>query len=191
MLIAVSGPQGTGKSTLIHELRELGYSVVERKTARSTLKDWGLTLDEVYSQPMLGIKFQDELLRRKRDDEVRDYDSREIVFGERSYADLFTYACMNLGKFNEAAQWMKEYYEQCKQYQDMYYRVYYIEGGKFPIEDDGVRGISDHYNQMIDVSMKMFTEQMTPIEKLDFITNPELKSRIAYITSQLKIIGAH
>jgi len=44
MLIAISGSQGCGKSTVLKELKDRGYNVTERKTARSILNDWGVTL---------------------------------------------------------------------------------------------------------------------------------------------------
>jgi len=65
MLVAISGAQGSGKSTVIHELEKAGHPVVTRKTSRSLLSDWGKTLDQVFSDTDLTVQFQDELLRRK------------------------------------------------------------------------------------------------------------------------------
>ena len=40
MLVAVSGSQGSGKSTILAEIKKLGFRTVERKTSRSILTDW-------------------------------------------------------------------------------------------------------------------------------------------------------
>ena len=69
MLFAISGSQGSGKTTVINELKNRGFPVVERKTSRSILEEWGVTLSDVNNDRPLTVKFQDEILKRKREDE--------------------------------------------------------------------------------------------------------------------------
>ncbi len=64
-IIAVSGGSGSGKSTTLKSLESMGYGVIHIKTARSVLTDWHLTLQEVYADVELTMKFQDELIERK------------------------------------------------------------------------------------------------------------------------------
>src|ERR1700722_16150455 len=100
MLVALSGAQGSGKTTVLNGLKTLGYNVIERKTARSVLADWNVSLEQVYADQDLCQKFHDELLIRKQDDEKESYISEDLRFTERSFADLFTYALFSLGHFN-------------------------------------------------------------------------------------------
>ena len=47
MLIAISGSQGSGKSTILKRLEAENFRTINRKTSRSILKDWDVTLEEV------------------------------------------------------------------------------------------------------------------------------------------------
>jgi predicted ATPase len=191
MLIAVSGSQGLGKSTLINALRDqFDVDVVERKTSRSILSDWGVTLSQVNNDRELTTRFQDEILNRKLADELQ-YDQRRICFTERSYADLFGYALIAIGKDNEYSDWLNAYYERCKTAQHTYSHIYYLSNaGRFPgkVEDDGVRAINRHYATLVDHTFSHYTTEMDgnviPIrsgdvgERIDMMvkTCPQLKS---------------
>jgi cytidylate kinase len=154
MLFAVSGSQGSGKSTVIQKLTEVGYPTVERKTSRSILSEWGVTLSQVNNDRELTVQFQEEILKRKLADEfIAAKDISRIWFTERTYADLFTYALVAIGKDNEYSEWMNSYYERCRTAQASYKQNYYIEGGKFAAVADGVRGVNDHYVRLVDRTM--------------------------------------
>ena len=120
MLIAISGSQGCGKSTLIQQLQLSGYNCVARKTSRSILTDWNVSLSEVNNNHELTIKFQDEILKRKIDDEqdtINEYPEHTIIFTERSFTDLFVYALIALGKDNQYSDYLDQYYDKCVQAQ--------------------------------------------------------------------------
>lgn len=150
MLFSVSGSQGSGKSTVIQRLKELDYKVIERKTSRSILDDWGVTLSQVNNDHELTVKFQMEILTRKIQDEKHATTSDEIWFTERSYMDLFVYALIALGKDNEYSDWLTHYYNSCKTAQKTYREIYYIPGGQFEVQYDGVRGVNPLYADMVD-----------------------------------------
>jgi len=63
MLVAIAGSQGCGKSTVISHLQK-DFVHVERKTSRSILNDWGVTLNEVNTNPDWTIRFQVEMVKR-------------------------------------------------------------------------------------------------------------------------------
>lgn len=186
MLIAISGSQGSGKSTILKALADKGYNCTTRKTSRSILNDWNVTLQQVNEDFDLTIKFQDEIIKRKHHDEKNAAQSRDIWFTERTYADLFTYALVTLGKDNRFTDYLREYYIRCMWLQQTYDLVYYLKAGHFTIEHDGVRGSSEHYGRMIDLVMSDFTEQMTHSAALTMIDTPSLDQRIALITAQTK-----
>lgn len=164
MLISISGSQGLGKSELIHRLNvEHGVKVIERKTSRSILSDWGVTLSAVNNDRDLTVKFQDEIARRKAADELAASKSSDLYITERSFADLFTYATVAIGKDNEYSKWLDEYYVRCMEYQSMYSHVFYLsQKGRLSttVENDGVRAINYHYSVLVDLFMHKYTRDM-------------------------------
>jgi len=181
MLFAVSGPQGCGKSTVLNELKTRGFNVIERKTARSILEDWNTNLDVIYADHTLHMKFQDEILKRKIEDE-NNLPQGETFFTERSFADLFVYTSQNLSKYNECNDWLNEYYSKCCKAQQNYADVFYIPGGKFEAVDDGVRGINKHYSIMIDCMLKHYLDKMS---KVVTVTKPDIAGRADLIQTRV------
>ena len=189
MLIGVSSAQGAGKTTLLNELKKLGHVVVERKTSRSILSDWNITLDEVNRNPDLTKRFQDEIILRKFNDELQyteQYGSDTLIFTERTYADLMTYTTAAIGGLNEHSEWLNQYYEQCKTYQMSYDYVFYIQSGLFPIEHDGVRGSNVHYGKMVDLLLKYELDKMN--NNFLEIVDKELDKRVQFILNNVKTI---
>lgn len=185
MLVAISGSQGSGKSTVLQKLKDLDYPIIERKTARSILDEWGVTLDYVNSNFDLKQPFQEELLKRKFNDEIEAALSEKIVFTERTFSDLFTYSLISFGQYNKYDSWLDSYFEKCKSYCQHYDQVFYIKAMFFnDIEQDGVRSINKHYSQMIDNTMLDITRQMVPNNKLTIIETSDLQSRVDMIVKQ-------
>lgn len=184
MLVAVSGSQGAGKSTILKELYNAGYPIIQRKTSRSILTEWGTTLAEVNQQPELTMKFQEEIIRRKFLDEKEAIESNQIVFTERTYSDLFAYALVALGNNNEFDEWLNQYYIRCMTYQQSYSMVFYLTAGHFAVVSDGVRGANKHYSTMVDLTMKEFTRQMTSQNRLNIVSTPVLQERKTIIEVQ-------
>jgi len=185
MLIAISGSQGSGKSTIVNALKEMGHRVIGRKTSRSILDEWGVSLGEVNNNHELTLKFQAEITKRKWEDEKYAALNRDTVyFTERTHADVFTYALIALGKDNEHDEWVRDYYKTCLEYNQWYHRVYYLRAGMFHVEHDGVRGSNPHYSRMADVTMLDFTKQMIHPSKLSVIETADLEQRIQIINLQ-------
>lgn len=184
MLISVSGSQGSGKSTTLNAL-PTQYKQITRKTSRSILSDWGVTLSEVNNDRDLTIKFQDEILARKISDEHEAVMSTDVFLTERTYTDLFVYALVAIGKDNEYSDWLDDYYTRCVDAQTTYDEVFFLTAGYFRPVNDGVRAINQHYSEMVDMVMSRYTMKMTPHGKLKFIDTPNLDDRIRTIASSL------
>lgn len=184
MLIAVSGSQGSGKSTIIQKIKGLGFNVIERKTSRSILEEWSVTLQEVNNDSDLTIRFQNEITIRKFMDEDEAMRSSQLYFTERTHADLFTYALVSLGKDNSFSDWLNDYYKTCMRYNQAYSSVYYLRAGQFNIQPDGTRGSNMHYSRMVDITMLDITKQMIHTSKLSIIETPDLEQRVNIITQQ-------
>lgn len=182
MLIAISGSQGSGKTTVLNALKEKGYPIIERKTSRSILEDWGVTLQQVNNNAELTIKFQEEISERKFADEYHAMNSDEVWFTERTHSDLFTYALVSLGKDNIHSEWLDMYYKMCEAYNERSYdKVFYLTAGHFNIEHDGVRGSNRHYSRMVDLTMLDFTKQMLDSSILKIIDTPNMTYRMNQI----------
>lgn len=161
MLYAIGGSQGCGKSTVLNGLKEKGIKVVDRKTSRSIQSDWGLTLEQINADKQLTIKFQHEILKRKIQDEAPYVHIDEPVFTERTYADLFTYAILVMGKEPSCSDFIDEYYTDCIQAQQTYTRVFFLQSGLFPVEWDINRASANkHYCGLTDRTMRYYTLEM-------------------------------
>jgi len=177
-MIAVTSAQGAGKTTMLNEMAARGYRVVDRKASRSILADWDVTLDQVNSDKDLTIRFQEEILRRKIEDDSNT-GFNEVVFTERSFVDLFGYALITLGKHNEYSSWLDDYYTRCCDAQKIYSRVVYLTSGHFDVEHDGVRGSNKHYAQMVDATFLHYYKEMTASRQQMVIDTPLLSARVA------------
>lgn len=186
MLYAIAGSQGTGKSTILSELKKLGYNVIERKTARSILEEWQMTLSDIYADTYIMQKFQEELVIRKRKDEKIASSTSNTWFTERTYADLLVYTGIILGPKNENAAWLDEYYNQCQYNQQFYDGIFYIDYQLPNIEHDGVRNTGSVFGKIVNYSMKGYTEFMTDSNKIIFLTEPDVKDRISTILKNIE-----
>jgi len=186
MLVAIAGSQGAGKSSILAELAKQGYQTISRKTSRSILTDWNVTLDQINSDSDLTKKFQEEIIIRKFNDEIEAVHSPHVVFTERTYGDLFTYSLFSIGKYNEFNGWIDSYFKQCMMYQQSYHAVYYVTAGHFVPVADGVRAANRHYSKLVDLAMLDVTQRMTMSKKLNIITTPNLEERVALISSQIQ-----
>jgi predicted ATPase len=146
----ISGSQGQGKSTVLNTLAGMNYNVVQQKTSRSILKEWGYTLNEVNRYPPLTRAFQDEVLSRHVKSIQPLLDSDERHFMERSFADIFVYANLAIGSFNEYNGFMEDYYGRCVEAQSMFHSIYHLTGRTFLPEDDGVRSTSRFFGATVD-----------------------------------------
>jgi len=179
MLFALSGSQGCGKTTITNDLKTMGYNVISRKSSRSVLSDWNLTLSEVYNDHGLMQKFQTEVLHRKHADELSMVDNDEIWFTDRSYMDLLTYSTIILGHNNNNAEWLSDYAKQCYEYQHSYKLTYHI--GLLPtVEDDGVRASSKEFAQLFDTGVGNFLKGYDNL----YISTPLHTTRLADIISK-------
>lgn len=184
MLYAISGSQGCGKTTTINALSSF-YNQITRKTSRSILADWGVSLSQVNNDRELTIRFQDEILRRKLHDEAIALNTKDVYITERTYVDLFVYALVAIGKDNEYSDWLNAYYHKCVDAQKTYDAVFYLTAGHFQPVDDGVRAVNVHYSKMVDMVMSHYMIQATPHGKLVFIDTPDLTQRVDKITSMI------
>jgi len=151
MLYAIAGSQGSGKSTLIKSLKdEHQYKAIKRNTSRSILSDWKLTLTQINNNPEYFKKFQMEISKRKEQDEATAETSPNVWLTERTYFDSMAYSVASLGTYPDCSKWLDEYFIDCLHKMKVYNHVFYLVGGLFPIQEDGVRNTNKQFSMMID-----------------------------------------
>jgi predicted ATPase len=159
-VISFSGPQGSGKTTVLSTLEKMGYNFIPQQTSRSILKEWGYDLATVNAYQPLTKRFQEEVIKRHYA-AIKEYiDSPEIYLQDRSMADIFSYALNILGPFNQYSNFVNDYYNQCKDLQRNYLGVVYFH--KLPnieITDDGIRSTNSHFSTMIELVIENFVKE--------------------------------
>lgn len=189
MIITLSGSQGQGKSTVLSSLEQNGFGVVPNKTARTILNEWGCTLMEVYKDGDLTVKFHDEIIEC-HEKLCRPYCvSDDIMFIERSYADIFAYALAVLGPYNEYSGWLNQFYEKCSKLQANFSAVLYLTGRDYTPQADGVRSTNIHFAKAIDTSIQKYSKDFrdkTHTHKMFIIDTPDHEERLIRITNIIK-----
>lgn len=185
-IVSISGPQGTGKSTVVKTLEELGYNVIPQKTSRSILNEWGFTLNQVNSVNFLTKRFQEEVIKRHTENVAEQLASTDIYIQERSMADIFSYALNILGPFNQHDEFINDYYEQCKKLQQQYAYVIYLAGRpNSTVADDGVRSTNRHFTHAIDLLIRNYINEFNVNDNVLYVETPVHEYRIDLITSKL------
>lgn len=187
MLATISGSQGSGKSTLLKILESKGYKTIQRKTSRSILEDWNVTLEEVNNNRELAIKFQEEIISRKTKDELIALSNpNEIWFTERTFMDLAIYNLIALGSDNKQSDFVTEYYNKCVSYSQKYGLTFYLKAGHFTPVNDGVRGVNPFYSRMVDLVLEDALKTSLLPDRLVVIDTPVLSQRIHLIETLTK-----
>lgn len=187
MLVSICGSQGSGKTTLIDNIvSKYNFPCVDRKTARSILNDWSMSLAEIYQDDELICDFQTELVHRKWLDEQYDMTSNRIAITERSFMDLFTYAVSLLGNNPQYNKWLDDYYELCNKYQQSYHQVFYLLRSDFDPVDDGVRPTNKFFANMIDGYLQYNTKLSSP--DVIFVNNNADTVDLIYNTIQQSLV---
>lgn len=193
MIIGISGSQGQGKSTLIKAATESGsrFSSPDIQTSRNLLKDWGFSLTEVNTYMPLKIKFQDQLLENHRRVLKNLNNGSGIHLVERTFADIFTYAVLSVGPFNQYSPWLSDYYEQCKESQrELFQHVVYLSGRTYTPEEDGVRSINTHFANLADTCIEKYTREFAESSKtVSNIGTPTLTARVNVLNEISRSLG--
>ena len=143
-LVSVSGAAGTGKSTLLENLK---YRVSDFRVARGVLNAMKMDLYDILKDPFKTIEFQNEILRWKIqvDSNLHEDNEVEWTFVERCPADFYAFARTWQPRFNnpEYDEWLEEYYSACFVAMKYYDVAILIPPGHFAHVDDGVRAKAD------------------------------------------------
>lgn len=187
MIITISAAQGQGKTTILNNLEANGYRIQKNTTARGIMAEWNKDLNQIYSNPPLAQRFQDEILSRQEQYDKEMIKSGYLIITERSYADIFTYALFALGSINNYNEWLQDYYQKCCELQKNYKNVIFLTGRDYTPEDDGVRSINPQFGQSVDLIVEHFTNQMeSRFDQIININTADLDGRLNIIQYHLE-----
>lgn len=130
-LIALSGAQGGGKSTLLLALRDRGWSLDEFRVSRAVQAQLGWdSLDRVMDSVDTMISFQEEVFKQKYEHDLMlsQLDINDTILTERSFADIAAYTTFWCWEhvdrrnwaFGEASIWLTQYLKKCRDAQAIY-----------------------------------------------------------------------
>ena len=175
MLIAISGSQGVGKTTLLQHLSKGNYTVDTFKVSRAVQKEMG------YSSLCSAVdtfekmkKFQENIILRKFEHDSRLIENigDKIVFTERSFIDVLAYAelwCTHFPKMKSStSNWLCGFKEACFNFQNIYSGLVLIEpNDSIRFEDDPERGAVETQRQ-IDRRLKELSGYLNiPVQFID------------------------
>ena len=92
-VVGISGAQGGGKTTLLDQMKVLGYQVDDFKVARSVQEELGwASLNHVTTSIDVMIDFQTRILEAKAlNDRQLKEKGNGVILVERTFADIYAY----------------------------------------------------------------------------------------------------
>lgn len=190
MIISVCGSQGQGKSTVLSSLIDDGYNVVTQKTARTVLNEMGLNLEQVYSNSNLAKLFHEIVYTRHLNSVQSHKDSKELFFIERSFADIFAYALIVLGPYNQHSNWLNDFYNKCKYGQALFSGIFYLSGVNIQPKDDSVRSTNQMFTSLVDMLIDKTLDEFSDNEDQPYpvfnIIHSNHDERMKYIKDVIK-----
>lgn len=197
-IIAISGTQGAGKSTVLQHLGLLGYNVDDFKVSRHVqsqlkgeLKDLIKTFEDVkHLQKMI----LDAKIEREERLLCQDLG---IIFTERSFADISSYANVwvndlikdDYSIYDEAIKFKRDFADYCSDFQQIYAGIVNIPHMEhIEFVDDPHRGAKNKRDEF-NVQMNKFflTLQPSSIPILT-ITAPDVAERVHQIQDFLRTL---
>lgn len=194
-VVAISGAQGTGKSTTIELLeKEHNRRIDDFKASRSVMQSMGTSIEEFSGDSTKMMEFQEQLLCAKiQNDSVLKVghgrnpfsNKTPVVIVERSLIDLAAYAIewTNNQEFDAYSihQWCGRYVDRCLLFNKVLYdRTYILPSGMFEMVYDGVRAKADSqdsiHRTLVRLSLQngddwQLVQGIDPKERAEYIDN--------------------
>jgi nicotinamide riboside kinase len=144
MRIGFTGAQGTGKTTLLNELKKENKYLIITNVARDLVKDLKIQLNENgedFSQLAIYHKNIEILL------------STPSFVSDRSLSDIWAYSKWAFEKKKITSELFSFIEKGIDRYMDLYDIIFYLPI-EFSLEKDGVRSTSEEYRRQIDSNIK-------------------------------------
>lgn len=179
MIVSISSAQGQGKGTLLSALaQDSDIEVMDSLNSRTILRQMDTSLAEVNSDRTLKKGFQQRVLDSQIQAD-KDALSSGILVRDRSYWDIFAYALVTLGPFNDCSDWLNNYYHACKEAHSKYCSgVIFLETLLTP-SNDGVRSCNRHFSNLIGNTIWKYTTENSTHKPVMSISTLDMKTRIS------------
>lgn len=118
--------------------------------------------DEAFRDKDIIVDFQNRVLEAKIHDDIIEPHSNgyRIVITERAPLELATYTLSHLGFYQEYSDYINGYIDMASTAGELYHSMI-LTSGHFRPENDGVRPINEHYQRMIDSTIRDLTNRYT------------------------------
>lgn len=198
-LVAVSGAQGAGKTTVLTMMKARGWVVDDFKASRQVQADLGMSsLQDVMSSVPTMLKFQNAVLEvKKQREEYLASLAGDIILTERSFADIAAYTTHWCWQhvddknwdFFTASRWLTPYIAECAEAQQVYSGVILVP--MMPVikwEDDPQR--ADRWSvDSIFEDITSFVQRTQPdINRRLLISTQMVEDRVAQIEKFLEAL---
>lgn len=202
-IVAVSGPQGCGKGSMISEIAEIDFSealnyffIDDFKVSRAVQKDMGVSsLMDIYTDMSVMLQFQNKVLDFKKDSlyELQQFVGRDFIITERSFLDIAAYFelwCekqMQAGNITEdefvdlTQNYAKKCYTHQKEFCDINVIIPMMDCVEF--ENDQHRANKDDIDRFYELLMKHVEASGT---RCFFVTEETVKDRAVQVINFLK-----
>lgn len=141
LIIAISGSQGTGKSSILSSAEDFGCYVDRMSVARTVQANLGWDkLSRVEESKEDMMQFQEEVLNVMMARDAAIAATGRLTIVERSPADVFAYAslwCKRAGADAELDDWLNAFGRKCKAHLETYTVVILVPiSSEIPFEYD-------------------------------------------------------
>lgn len=195
MLLCISGSHGEGKTTLLEEYMSKYQDArwIKNTAARDSLRELGMTLENVYSSKEKIVEFQ-ELVLKKQNHIVEQANSTNILHvTERSYLDLLTYAILGIGGDVRFQDWLDSYAEDCMYGHELTSGLLHLEGRVIPMggtspENDGTRPTGAIFTTATTAIISHLAHQTKSTATL-ICSNPDLANRVVSLHDMVTLLN--
>lgn len=197
-VVAISGAQGTGKSTTIEVLKDSFHRKVDDfKASRSVMNSMGTSISDFSKNPQKMMEFQEQLLCAKiqNDSKLKVKHKRNpfsnrtpVVIVERSLIDLAAYA-IEWTRTEEVDaysihQWCGNYVDRCLLFnKELYSRTFLLPIGKFDMVDDGVRASVDSQESIHKAMRRLYLQNG---DYWQYVQGDTPEDRAEYINDEIR-----
>jgi len=148
MRIGICGSGGCGKTTLVKAIsEELGIPRIDEGVRTWLKKNNIKNLRELSSKDTL--RLQEEVLENK----IKQENSLGDFIADRTPLDNIAYALRWLSREEGIEEWFNNYYNKAMNHACTYDLIIFLQNGKIPIEDDGVRSTQYWYQEHISITI--------------------------------------
>lgn len=202
-IVAVSGPQGCGKGSMISEIANIDFTTAlnyffidDFKVSRAVQKEMGFSsLSDVYTDMSVMLQFQNKILDVKKESlyELQQFVGRDFIITERSFLDIAAYFelwCekqMHAGNITEdqfldlTQNYAKKCYSYQKEFCDVNVIIPMMDCVEF--EHDQHRAGKEDIDRFYELLMKHVVASET---RCFFVTQETIKDRAFQVINFLK-----